>query len=520
MTRYDQVPYPALVHPATDPSRIIAIGRLYGLAMADPDSARVLDVGCGIGANLHSMAAMLPDAQFVGLDLASTQIEIARDIATTAGLGNTRWISGNVMGPDPELGDFDVMLLHGLVSWVPTEVRQACWRLCRNHLREGGMALVSYNTYPGWHSKQILRQALQVAEKMLFEGRDTRPQEKLRAAMALVNEWLAEVPRESVYGKTLRDELRRVQHSDVDYLLHEFFEPVNQPFLFHELHDEMHASGLRFVNESDWTSQRVIDSSQMEKSVMENTAGAWKQQDHASNRVSLEQSVDFLLGRRFRSSLVCLRDTVPLDLPDWNRLHGMCLACIGLRQEVSSVGQARYQCEDGSLVSVSDTGALSLLQRLAEAAPQRVPVSTLLQDNASWTIELMRRLTILGVTCAYASQTPASNRVSLKPRTSALVRYQASRSDTVSSALHRNVKLDRGTRWLLELCDGTRTLDDLADAMTDRSLEAGVRLPSQLTTEDTGAPDDRRHLRDAIAASLPSRLGSLVKAGLLWKNID
>lgn len=506
MTRYDDVPYPALVHPATDPARIAAIGRLFGVPVVDPASARVLDVGCGIGANTHSMAAMFPNAEFVGLDLASSQIAIAQDIALKAGLINTRWICGDVMQPQEEWGDFDVIILHGLVSWVPRQVREACWSLCRNHLRDGGIALVSFNTYPGWHSKQVLREALQAADLMLCKERDAEPQARLKEAMDLVTDWMSKVPRESVYGKTLRDEMQRVQHSEVDYLLHEFFEPVNEPILFRDLHKQLEASGLRFVNESDWTSQRVV----------ENEADFSAQLEGTMSRVEIEQTVDFLLGRRFRSSLFCRAENELLSGPNWKHAFDMWLGLVGTLQKNASVGSLRFQCEDGSLVSVSDPNAVSLVEYVSDRVPLRLRVSDLVDANASWGVDLVRRLTVLGVTNVYASPVPATNGVESKPRTSDLVRYQASRSETVSSAVHRNAKLDRATRWLLELCDGTRTLGELAEGVTARSVQAGIRLPGQ---DGSDVQDELERLRQAVAASLPSRLASLAKAGLLWKTV-
>ena len=506
MTRYDDVPYPALVHPATDPSQIAAIGRLFGVPVVDPESARVLDVGCGIGANTHSLAAMFPNAEFVGMDLASSQIAIAEDIASKSRLCNTRWICGDVMQPQADWGDFDVIILHGLVSWVPQQVRDACWSLCRNHLREGGIALVSYNTYPGWHSKQVLREALQAADLMLCRERDAKPQARFKGAMDLVTEWMSKVPRESVYGKMLRDELQRVQDSEVDYLLHEFFEPVNDPVLFRDLHEQVEASGLRFVNESDWTSQRVI----------ENDAGLSEQLKGTTSRVEIEQTVDFLLGRRFRSSLLCRADNELLSVPDWKRAFDMWLGLVGTLQNDAPAGSLRFRCEDGSLVSVSDPNAVSLVEYVSNRVPLRLRVSELADANASWDLELVRRLTVLGVMNVYASPVSATNGVEPKPRTSDLVRYQASRSETVSSAVHRNVKLDRATRWLLELCDGTRTLGELAEGVTARSVQAGIRLPGQ---DGSGVQDERKRLRQAVTASLPSRLESLAKAGLLWRTV-
>jgi tRNA G46 methylase TrmB len=44
------------------------VGTLFGLAPAAAERCRVLELGCGDGANLLSMAQTLPSSSFVGVD--------------------------------------------------------------------------------------------------------------------------------------------------------------------------------------------------------------------------------------------------------------------------------------------------------------------------------------------------------------------------------------------------------------------------------------------------------------------
>ncbi|HXH14613.1 MAG TPA: methyltransferase domain-containing protein [Sphingomonas sp.] len=48
------------------------------LAAATPETATILDIGCGAGATSLAIAAALPNARLVGIDLSPTLIEIAR----------------------------------------------------------------------------------------------------------------------------------------------------------------------------------------------------------------------------------------------------------------------------------------------------------------------------------------------------------------------------------------------------------------------------------------------------------
>ena len=73
MLSYDALPYDTKPSFLTHPDRVTAVARLYGLQPPDPTACRVLEIGCGTGANLIPMAAALPDSTFVGIDLSSVQ---------------------------------------------------------------------------------------------------------------------------------------------------------------------------------------------------------------------------------------------------------------------------------------------------------------------------------------------------------------------------------------------------------------------------------------------------------------
>ena len=66
---YDALQYPASIFPQMHHSRLAAIGRLHGLASASPRQCRLLEVGCGDGLQLITLALAYPQAQFVGVDL-------------------------------------------------------------------------------------------------------------------------------------------------------------------------------------------------------------------------------------------------------------------------------------------------------------------------------------------------------------------------------------------------------------------------------------------------------------------
>src|SRR5436309_8967851 len=79
-TEYNQVAYPSAIYPQTHPDRFATLGRLFGLAPADVENYRLLELGCGDGANLIAMAHGLPGSHFTGVDLASEPVRRGRDV--------------------------------------------------------------------------------------------------------------------------------------------------------------------------------------------------------------------------------------------------------------------------------------------------------------------------------------------------------------------------------------------------------------------------------------------------------
>ena len=63
----------------------------------------------------------------------------------------------SILDVDDSLGEFDYILCHGVFSWVTPEVQEAIFAICRTHLAPHGVAYISYNTYPGWHLREMVR---------------------------------------------------------------------------------------------------------------------------------------------------------------------------------------------------------------------------------------------------------------------------------------------------------------------------------------------------------------------------
>src|SRR5262245_1389211 len=220
---YDEIPYPDNVYPFTQPDHLATMATLFGMQPAPPEHCRVLELGCSTGSNLIPMALTLPGSRFVGIDQSPRQIETGRDVVRALGLTNIELQTGSILKVDAALGEFDYIVGHGVYSWVPPQVQDKMLAVCKENLAPNGVAYVSYNTYPGWHLRAMVREMLCFHAEQFPE-----PAERAGQARALLD-FLVETAgaTDSAYGKVLRQEAETLGRVSDAYLFHEHFEEVN-----------------------------------------------------------------------------------------------------------------------------------------------------------------------------------------------------------------------------------------------------------------------------------------------------
>jgi len=65
-------------------------------ALLPPPGGRVVDLACGTGELLVTLAGLYPEIQFVGVDLSETMLSKAREASSTRGLRNVRWVREDI----------------------------------------------------------------------------------------------------------------------------------------------------------------------------------------------------------------------------------------------------------------------------------------------------------------------------------------------------------------------------------------------------------------------------------------
>lgn len=204
---------------------------------------RFLELGCGLGRCLTTLAAAHPRGEFVGVDVNPDHTAaIAREIAAGE-LGNARVITADFGHIPDELGSFDFLTLHGVYSWVAPSVRDEILAIARERLAPGGLLLVSYNAMPGWSHLQPIRGILR-QYAALRKGDSVQRVRDAVAYLVFMREkqakYFEDNPRAAAYVDALLQQ-------DPRYLAHEYLNEHWTSFYFAEVAGAFGEEGLSFV---------------------------------------------------------------------------------------------------------------------------------------------------------------------------------------------------------------------------------------------------------------------------------
>lgn len=142
-------------HPSADPAGNAEVARFLGLGESKVEGARILEIGCGTGHHLLSVANRLRTADCVGVDVSKRYISKAKNLARQAGLKNVSFCESSILEFNPD-GEFDFIIAHGVFSWVPSEVKVGMMDFIGKRLSKDGVATVSFNVAAGWKERMLV----------------------------------------------------------------------------------------------------------------------------------------------------------------------------------------------------------------------------------------------------------------------------------------------------------------------------------------------------------------------------
>ncbi|MBI1905637.1 MAG: methyltransferase regulatory domain-containing protein [Rhodocyclales bacterium] len=268
------------------------LAALNGHPPVDPGSFDYCELGCGLGLSLLVHAATHPGGRFVGVDLNPEHIARAQARADAAGITNLRLLAepfGDELTASG-LPDFDFIVLHGVYSYLPENVRLSVHRFIDARLKPGGQVLISYNAMPGWAGRRPLRDIMRRFAVPLAQNSLERAQLGLSYLRLMLD---ARAP-----FFALNPELEKYAESlfqlDLHYIAHEFFHEQHNAYAVDQVAGDMGGMGLAFAGTLPLWQNHV------EADIPANLTGLFTAD---TGRIAREAHKDFIYNTVFRTDL-------------------------------------------------------------------------------------------------------------------------------------------------------------------------------------------------------------------------
>lgn len=500
---YDVVPYASDTHKTTRPDHLATVAQFFGLRAPDFRNSRVLELGCAGGGNLIPMAAAYPESRFIGIDLSENHIAEGEKSVAEIGLNNIDLRCLSITDVDESFGIFDYIIAHGVYAWVPEQVRDKIFAICKENLSHNGLAYVSYNTLPGWNMVKTVRDMM-IYHTEQFDEPAAKVREARRMIEFAVNNSVAS---DSGYKQILEREATMIGEGSDDYLYHDHLAQYNTSCYFHEFMEKATKEGLQYLGDCSLPSMYLGNFALQAREIL----------GQIDDIVRQEQYLDFLTNRRFRNTILCHAE-LPLNRnvsPD--RLETLYFSTTlrpkeGVENVNLSVDEKTEFVHPTSAtgfvannrvltalfcVLAEQPGLPTSLGELAAQACARlsdvteVAVRQMFLDNGV-------TLVLSGALEVASDQGCHTTEITARPEVWPCARYISRSKMRVPNVLHDAYELSDDLRAMVLYADGTRTIEEITDSLLQHFIkgELSFRLNGKLIADEpTLAPLLKRHVQ-------------------------
>lgn len=470
---YDENPYISKTYYHTQPEKLKSNLRLLDFISPNLKNAKVLEIGCSFGGNIIPFAIENPESTVVGVDLSKVQVDEGNKIIDFLGLKNIRIYHKNILDYNEDFEQFDYIICHGVFSWVDENVQKGILKFIKNHLTKNGLAMISYNTYPGWKSLEVSKDAMKFRNKMLAkQDKDVTGKNQIAYGKGIL-EFLDEY---SGLNKRIKDNFTYVGQKNDYYLLHEYFEVYNTPFYIYDFNELLETEGLAHVVDSylqksfPFLSNEILDK-------IEN--------DCQNDYIGKEQYYDYLTDCQFRSSIITHKDNIK-DINISRNIKIDSIKALNYRGFYVKNEEGKYVIGEDKEVVEDEKKAL-LLETVAKHYPNTVTIDELEKEleNKLTTIEICEVLLVL----VYQRKIEVYNdkltvkkeeKLKISDRYRKYVEYFAETKFPVISSYGLSGINDLGLDLLranvMLLFDGTRTDDYILEILKEKHSRDEIRV--------------------------------------------
>jgi SAM-dependent methyltransferase len=212
--------YVTQFYPEVMPEKLAYIAKEQGCATDVGADFRLCELGSANGFTLNALAALSPQAELVGIDFMPSHIAKSQADARTLGLENVTFYDWSFEEAlvEADFQPFDVILLHGVLTWVSAERRAEVMAFIRRFLKPGGLVYASFNCLPGWADMAPLRHLLKAG----FDAAPGEAYDRIDEALSLLQNLRDEQGKNFAVNARQLSQLEVMVKKPLNYVAHEY----------------------------------------------------------------------------------------------------------------------------------------------------------------------------------------------------------------------------------------------------------------------------------------------------------
>lgn len=214
------------------------------------DTSRPLvwaELGSGSGLSAAMVAAANDGVEVWGCDVNPAHVERSRALVAKAGLTGCTFdeASFEEVARDDRIGppEVDVVIVHGVYSWISPANQRSVTEFVRRRLRPGGLVYVSYEVPTGWASMVPLAEAM----RLHVEADGRRSDLAFPGAVEAIGRLGDGGARSFPLGPNEQFQLANLPTADVRYAVHEYLGAHFQPLMFDQAAEAFAAARCSYV---------------------------------------------------------------------------------------------------------------------------------------------------------------------------------------------------------------------------------------------------------------------------------
>lgn len=267
-----------------------------------PKIKNACELGFGQGITLNFNATN-PSISWCGTDFNPSQASFAQHLCEISQAPLRVFDDSFEEFINRDAPQFDFIALHGIYSWVSSEVREQIRAFIRKKLRYGGVVMLSYNTQAGWASISPLRELIRAYSSYLTPtGKPSSV--RTREGLDFVEELMKLPSTETIKNPQIISMLQTLNKMDDTYLAHELLNENQIAFNFLEISKEMESAKLEFGTYAGFGDHLSnIQLSEQERDILSRVS---------HSRPIYEMLKDLMFATSFRSDY-WVRGAIPLS---------------------------------------------------------------------------------------------------------------------------------------------------------------------------------------------------------------